>query len=76
MSDTRERELLAWATGEVVQQFPSACPAERLQVVSGDASFRRYFRLLLTPLWRLMMRCFMPIRPLTLRRLFRLIRRQ
>ena len=49
MSDTRERELLAWATGEVVQQFPSACPAQRLQVVSGDASFRRYFRLLLTP---------------------------
>ena len=49
MSDTRERELLAWATNEVAQQWPSACPAQRLEVVSGDASFRRYFRLLITP---------------------------
>ena len=44
MSDTRERELLAWATNEVAQQWPSACPAQRLEVVSGDASFRRYLR--------------------------------
>ena len=49
MSDTRERELLVWATTESLRQFPTAFPAERLAVVSGDASFRRYFRLALSP---------------------------
>src|SRR6056300_550523 len=49
MSDTRERELLVWATTESLRQFPTARPAERLAVVSGDASFRRYFRLTLSP---------------------------
>lgn len=49
MSDTRERELLVWATTESQRQFPTACPAERLAVVSGDASFRRYFRLTFSP---------------------------
>ena len=49
MSDTRERELLGGATTESLRQFPTAFPAERLAVVSGDASFRRYFRLALSP---------------------------
>lgn len=48
MSDARRGALLTWATAEAAVIWPAAMAAEQLSVVSGDASFRRYFRLALT----------------------------
>ena len=40
----RERLLAGWAAEQALRHgYPA--PADHLQVVSGDASFRRYFRL-------------------------------
>ncbi len=42
--DDREQALAEWARDELARRLP-ARPAGALQPVSGDASFRRYFRL-------------------------------
>ncbi len=47
MEDGRAQQLLAWALEQVAGLWPHALPAAQLSVVSGDASFRRYFRLAL-----------------------------
>lgn len=39
MTDTRKQQLAAWASKTL------SCPLPELAIVSGDASFRRYFRL-------------------------------
>ncbi len=45
MSDERRQQLTSWARGEVERLWPTTKPDSELTVVSGDASFRRYFRL-------------------------------
>ena len=45
MSDTRAQELTTWANRVIAQRHPAAAPNAGLETVSGDASFRRYFRL-------------------------------
>lgn len=44
-NDTRRGELNAWAGREAQNLWPHAQWASSLEAVSGDASFRRYFRL-------------------------------
>jgi len=43
--DQRAAQLEAWARGWLAGQRPELVPAGHLLTVSGDASFRRYFRL-------------------------------
>ncbi|MDP2227925.1 MAG: phosphotransferase [Moraxellaceae bacterium] len=43
--DQRAIALEAWAIDWLAREAPARVPAGRLQTVSGDASFRRYFRL-------------------------------
>lgn len=43
--DVRAQQLQAWAVEWLAREQPGMVPAGSLQVVSGDASFRRYFRL-------------------------------
>lgn len=43
--DQRAAELETWACGWLAGQRPELVPAGHLLTVSGDASFRRYFRL-------------------------------
>lgn len=45
MSDRRVQELTTWAQREAARLSPGADTTSPLQAVSGDASFRRYFRL-------------------------------
>ena len=45
VKDTRLGELNAWAGRQARNLWPQAQWADSLEVVSGDASFRRYFRL-------------------------------
>lgn len=45
--DTRHTELLAWARQEIERLLDSAVGEITLHALSGDASFRRYFRVLL-----------------------------
>lgn len=47
MSDTRRQALTQWARAEASRLWPQRLPAAALSQVSGDASFRRYFRLAL-----------------------------
>ena len=43
--DQRAQQLQSWAVDWLQRERPGLRPAGDLQVVSGDASFRRYFRL-------------------------------
>lgn len=43
--DVRRDALQSWAVSWLARERPSCVPAGDLAVVSGDASFRRYFRL-------------------------------
>lgn len=43
--DPRARQLQAWAVDFLARERPGLHPAGELRTVSGDASFRRYFRL-------------------------------
>ena len=45
MSDLRKQELTIWANAESQHHVAHEVPATALESVSGDASFRRYFRL-------------------------------
>ena len=44
MNDTRQRLLTDWTNTVLDRQLPGKAPVIELQPVSGDASFRRYFR--------------------------------
>jgi aminoglycoside/choline kinase family phosphotransferase len=45
MSDTRAQQLTEWANLAIEEIHPESAPNSGLITVSGDASFRRYFRL-------------------------------